>query len=246
MCPQVGRPPKLRMADGTLIKSEIKSEKKKPRIFANWLECQQCDYKCRKRVPLQTHMLEEHNEIIYLCQHCEQMFKDKDVMKEHEKRVHGGVKYPCPQLECSYSNTIISELEDHVRKHKNFLETCGLCEHTADNVTDLNLHINEHHNGENMFCEHCTATATNLDGLKEHIALNHGKPSQTSCSKCEFETSIVKLLKCHEDNFHKTVEYKCSQCVFVCNWESSLPLVYTVIDQPDKTKIIQHAFSKVG
>jgi hypothetical protein len=223
MGPRVGRPPKLRAADGLPVPPV---SKKKPRIFANWLECQQCDYKCRKRQPLQSHMLEEHNEIIYLCQHCEEMFKDKNLLRDHERRVHGGVKFPCPEFECSYASSIVEELEQHVRGHPAFVEACSTCDHKADNFSQLNEHIEKEHPGDELHCEHCTATATSSEGLKEHMALNHPKPSQTSCSKCDFATKITKLQKCHEDTFHKTVEYKCSQCNFICNWESSLQSHY--------------------
>ena len=57
---------------------------KKPKIFSNWLECKHCEYKCRKRKPLQNHMLEEHNVIIYLCEHCDEMFKDKSELQKHK------------------------------------------------------------------------------------------------------------------------------------------------------------------
>merc|ERR1719195_883799 len=56
---------------------------KKPKIFSNWLECKHCEYKCRKRKPLQTHMLEEHIEIhldfIVPCDYCE--FKAQSIRK---------------------------------------------------------------------------------------------------------------------------------------------------------------------
>ena len=219
----MGRPPKLRDPNGMPLPPAVK---KKPRIFSNWLECKHCDYKCRKRQPLQTHMLEEHNEIIYLCQHCEQIFKDKQELQEHDRRVHGGVKFPCPELDCNFATSETGELEEHVRNHETLLEACPTCHHKADNVADLNSHIEAEHMGEKLYCEHCTATAITSESLREHTALNHPKPSPTSCSKCDFATKIAKLLKCHEETFHKTVEYKCSQCSFVCNWESSLQSHY--------------------
>ena len=37
-----------------------------------------CDYTCKKRNPLQNHMLVEHNE-------------DKVEMREHDKTIHGGI-----------------------------------------------------------------------------------------------------------------------------------------------------------
>ena len=91
---------------------------KKPKIFSTWLECKQCEYKCRKRKPLQNHMLEEHNEIIYLCEHCDDIFKDKTEMQEHERGVHGGIKYPCPEVDCPYSTPDIKDLEEHIEIHQ--------------------------------------------------------------------------------------------------------------------------------
>ena len=219
---QVGRPPKIRTADGL----PAPSVPKKPRIFSNWLQCHHCDYKCRKRQPLQSHMLEEHNEIIYLCQHCEEIFKDKDLLTDHERRVHGGVKFPCPQSDCSFACPIVGELEEHVRGHLGFVESCNLCDYKADNIPELNVHVENEHQGEKLYCEHCPATTTDLNSLREHSALHHPKPTQTSCSKCEFATKITKMLSSHEEIFHKTVEYKCSQCSFICNWESSLQSHY--------------------
>ena len=224
MGPRVGRPPKLRDASGMPLPPVAS---KKPRIFANWLKCQHCDYKCRKRQPLQSHLLEEHNEIIYLCQHCEEMFKDKDLLRDHERKVHGGVKFPCPESDCNFASTSVPQLEEHARSHPNLLEPCPNCDHQADNMTDLNTHTLAHHPGEKMFCEHCSVSVSNSEDLREHMIHNHHQqPIPTSCSKCEFSSNISKLLKSHQENFHKTVEYKCSQCPFVCNWESSLQSHY--------------------
>ena len=108
-----GRPKHSKLSNG-----HEAGVKKKPRIFSNWLECKLCDYKCRKKTPLQNHMLEVHNEIVYLCEHCDEMSKDKTAMQEHEKNVHGGIKYPCPELDCPYSTADVKELEDHVEIHQ--------------------------------------------------------------------------------------------------------------------------------
>ena len=147
MGPRVGRPPKLRDASGMPL-PPVPS--KKPRIFANWLKCHQCEYKCRKRQPLQSHLLEEHNEIIYLCQHCEEIFKDKDILLDHERKVHGGVKFPCPENDCNFASTVVPELEEHARKHISIMEPCPNCDHKADNVTDLNTHTD--------LCDGCSYT----------------------------------------------------------------------------------------
>ena len=194
---------------------------KKPKIFSNWLECKHCEYKCRKRKPLQTHMLEEHNEIIYLCEHCDEMFKDKSEMQEHERGIHGGIKYPCPEADCSYATPDIRDLEEHIEIHLDFIVPCDYCEFKAQSIRKLNCHMEDVHEGCKFYCSFCNFNAPKKDEVKIHQDMMH-KHHISSCSRCDFTTSNPKLLKCHEDTFHKTVEYKCTQCDFKCNWESSL------------------------
>ena len=194
---------------------------KKPKIFSNWLECKHCEYKCRKRKPLQNHMLEEHNEIIYLCEHCDEMFKDKSEMQEHERGIHGGIKYPCPEADCTYATPDIKDLEEHIEIHQDFVIPCDYCEYKAQSVRKLNCHMEDAHEGSKFYCSFCDFTAPKKDEVKIHQDMMH-KHQIASCTRCDFTTSNPKLLKCHEETFHKTVEYKCQQCDFKCNWESSL------------------------
>jgi hypothetical protein len=46
------------------------------------------------------------------------MFKDKAEMQEHEKTVHGGIKYPCPEIDCPFTTSDVKELEEHVEIHQ--------------------------------------------------------------------------------------------------------------------------------
>lgn len=206
---------------GSLNKVTLNGVKKKPRIFSTWLECRQCEYKCRKRKPLQNHMLEEHNEIIYLCEHCDDIFKDKSEMQEHERTVHGGIKYPCPELDCTFATSDVRELEEHVDIHQDFVIPCELCEFKAQSIRKLNSHMCEKHEGCKVYCSFCEFHTGKPEILKSHEDLMH-KQNIASCSRCDFTTCNAKLLNAHEETFHKTIEYKCSQCNFKCNWESSL------------------------
>ena len=194
---------------------------KKPKIFTNWLECKQCEFKCRKRKPFQNHMLEEHNEIIYLCDHCDEMFKDKSELQEHERGIHGGIKYPCPEADCNFSTPDIRDLEEHIELHQDYAIQCDYCEYKAQSVRKLNCHMLDAHDGVKFYCKFCEFTASKKDEIKLHQDMIH-KNHIASCSRCDFTTYNPKLLKCHEDTFHKTVEYKCQLCEFKCNWESSL------------------------
>ena len=196
---------------------------KKPKIFSNWLECKHCEYKCRKRKPLQNHMLEEHNEIIYLCEHCDEMFRDKSELQEHERGIHGGIKYPCPEENCNYATPDIRDLEEHIEIHLDYIVPCDLCEFKAQSIRKLNCHMEEVHAGPEckFYCSFCEFTALKKEEVKIHQDVMH-KNHYASCSRCDFTTSKPKLLKCHEETFHKTVEYKCTQCDFKCKWESSL------------------------
>jgi len=211
-----GRPKHSKLSNG-----HEAGVKKKPRIFSNWLECKLCDYKCRKKTPLQNHMLEVHNEIVYLCEHCDEMSKDKTEMQEHEKTVHGGIKYPCPELDCPFTTADVKELEDHVEIHQESIIPCELCEYKAQSMRKLNVHMDECHEGINYYCSFCEFTTNKKEDLKIHEDMMH-KHNQICCSRCDFTTSNGRLLKSHEETFHKTIEYKCSQCEFTCNWESSL------------------------
>ena len=74
---------------------------------------------------------------------------------------------------------------------------------------------------ENFFTVHVKTESgsTSICFRKEDMMHRH---KIASCSRCDFTTSNARLLKSHEETFHKTIEYKCSQCEFACNWESSL------------------------
>jgi hypothetical protein len=201
------------------------SVKKPTRIFSNWLECHRCEYKCRKRRPLQNHMLEEHNEIIYLCDHCENIYKDKDELMTHKSSVHGGVKYPCPDSNCSFSSSSVSELEEHVKLHEPSEYQCEFCHIKCESIQKLNIHMEHEHQGIRFYCEDCNFSHSSREVLNCHNQQVHnGRPSR--CSKCEFATINLKLLQAHEATFHRAVEYKCNKCDFRCNWESNLKQHY--------------------
>ena len=172
---------------------------KKPKIFSTWLECKQCQYKCRKRKPLQTHMLEEHNEIIYLCEHCEKIFKDKTEMQEHERGVHGGIKYPCPELDCSYSTPDIQSLEEHIES----------------------THQDLSHKHEISHCKRCDFTTSNPKLLKCHEDTFH-KTVEYNCSQCDFKCNWESSLRQHTEQCHGSKDFSCDVCSFTCRWKTAL------------------------
>ena len=172
---------------------------KKPKIFSNWLECKHCEYKCRKRKPLQNHMLEEHNEIIYLCEHCDEMFKDKSELQEHERGIHGGIKYPCPEENCTYATPVIRDLEEHLVK----------------------IHQDVMHQNNIASCSRCDFSTSNPKLLKCHEETFH-KTVEYKCTQCDYKCNWESSLRQHTEQHHGSKDFKCEQCDFRCRWKTAL------------------------
>ena len=155
-------------------------------------------------------MLEEHNEIIYLCEHCDDMFKDKAEMQEHDKTVHGGIKYPCPEFDCPYTTSDVKELEEHVEIHQEFEIPCEFCEYKAQAMRKLNDHMDECHDGITFYCGHCEFKATEREDLNVHLEIH--KQNVASCSRCDFTTANAKLLKIMKKGFTKLASRNVTIC----------------------------------
>ncbi len=195
------------------------------RYKAGWLECHQCDYKCRERRLLHSHMLQEHNDTIYLCLHCEEMFKDKNLLQEHKRRVHGDVKLIWPEYEYTKASSIVNKLE---REHSALVEACNSCDHKADNFFKLNEHIAKEHPGEELHCKlkpfQRALWSTQLWTIRnqfQHPVLNEilqRNKVQSVQHHCNWESS----LQSHYVKHHSGPKgFECGDCRFTNRWETS-------------------------
>ena len=101
--------------------------------------CDQCDYKSRRKRDLQKHVMYTHNtdpavkrpqwykykqsDERFTCPQCGQSFRKKSYVKEHIERVHEQVKYICDQCDKVYSRR--SHLRRHIEAdHENKVKGC--------------------------------------------------------------------------------------------------------------------------
>ena len=75
---------------------------------------------------------------------------------------------------CPYQNVNMDQLKDHIARVHESKTSCNKCNETFQNVTELNIHMENHGEEEeensNHLCRLCPYQTTNIDQLEDHIA----------------------------------------------------------------------------
>ena len=79
------------------------------------------------------------------CELCGKGFEDNKAMKQHKNAVHLGLRIKCEKCERDFSHP--SGLHKHLKRdHEGVKIICPYCQ---KNVSDLKIHILNHHEQEN-------------------------------------------------------------------------------------------------
>merc|ERR1712012_839231 len=108
--------------------------------------CMHCDYKCGKKDNLRKHIKAVHDRTCdFNCSQCKYKSSRKSHLKTHIKAVHEKAKdHFCPY--CDYKSARKDQIKTHMKTCKgnrmSMVEIrCNLCDHVADNETELTEHL---------------------------------------------------------------------------------------------------------
>jgi len=97
--------------------TDERERSEKPAKLAE-LQCDQCDFRCRKTCDMKRHKERKHEGIRYPCDQCSHVATELRHLKRHKLSIHEGVRYACNQ--CNYTATQPSHLRNH-KKKKHFV-----------------------------------------------------------------------------------------------------------------------------
>ena len=119
------------------------------------------------------HILPEHDSFPINCEICYDTLKDKSDAKDHV-RIHSykTATYKCS--DCDFVGENEYTMNVHVGKHHLEILECGLCDHTAKTLDDLELHL---FTCETFQCLNCGEKEKTLDSMKTHIREVHENAS---------------------------------------------------------------------
>ena len=237
---------KLKMHSQTFHKKCAKCDKKfddKDLHYEMWhgkIECKHCDYSCRSKGLLKSHMRENHDSDLevtsnnWTCEECDKTYSDRQSYKTHCQWMHNKCA-KCNKAfvdkvkhykishnlvicnHCEYTSKNNTVMTKHIEeKHKN-LGKCRICSEEFDSK-DIRLeHENKVHSHLKQSCDKCDETCLTIRHLASHIAYKHCSKNEEGKTVCLYCTTFNRKrpldLSYHILNKHfNQPNYKCSQC----------------------------------
>ena len=131
---------------------------------------------------------EKQTHRIFLCNICDQVFRQKKSMLDHRMSIHEGVKYQCE------------------RCPKKFAWKTGLDNHIRDK------HLFKY----KMQCSKCNKTFVSKKGLDYHLRISCEEKTSVDkpfdCDNCEQKFASGDSLWHHKNTFHNGKRYNCTKC----------------------------------
>ena len=109
------------------------------------IKCSFCDFETISKQGLKVHVKRKHtlpeNESFPInCEICNDTLKDKSDAKDHV-RIHSYKTATNKGSDCDFVGENEYTMNVHVGKHHLEILECGLCDHTAKTLDDLELHL---------------------------------------------------------------------------------------------------------
>ena len=142
------------------------------------IKCSFCDFETISKQGLKVHVKRKHTlpeteSFPNNCEICNDTLKDKSEAKDHlRKHSYKTATYKCSDCDFVGENTYTMNV--HVGKHHMDVLECGLCDHTAKTLDDLELHL---FTCETFKCLECGEKEKTLDRMKTHIKEFHENAS---------------------------------------------------------------------
>ena len=138
------------------------------------LFCKQCNHTVTASEELKRHVQSVHEGIVYPCDQCSYVSKRRADLKVHFMSKHNTGLYKCTEEFCSHETYSKFRLERHFEsEHEGLVKyKCEFmnCNFVSDKKSDFKVHELSHSGAK---CKRCKQTFGNLDGLEEHMKLNH-------------------------------------------------------------------------
>ncbi|XP_045776502.1 oocyte zinc finger protein XlCOF6-like isoform X1 [Maniola jurtina] len=171
----------------------------------------------------------------YCCPLCENVFSSPSRLIYHLNKhidisITDGIVC-CDQLYVNKFDFAAHIQVEHVSRilDENTCKSCGL---TANNLEELQTHINEEHPESNdlnerteilhisnrqkyipVVCPKCNKTISNKYNLRLHIMHSHNQPTTFTCEKCNKSYKSRGSLNYHHKIYHEgNLRYLCSFC----------------------------------
>ena len=132
----------------------------------NPFKCDKCDFNTTSLEDLEKHK-KYHKKI---CHKCGYFAENLEELKEHKAKNHK-IKDPAYKCyDCNYKTNHPEELKHHrIKEHeKNLSCTVRGCTFLANNIDELNSHMNRHLAVNPFKCDNCDFNTTSLKDLREH------------------------------------------------------------------------------
>ncbi|CAH0599035.1 unnamed protein product [Chrysodeixis includens] len=170
------------------------------------------------------HVMNDHAQQTFECEHCGKGFKRPQYLKRHVEQHH---TKPL-RLECAVCLRVFHErgwYRTHIRSHNEEIRamtvkvpaTCSICSREFKTKEGLKRHLLTHDN-EDVACELCGEKCKNRNTLAQHYLKVHnekyeGAPEQT-CPQCMRVCATRVILKRHMKRMHsdRTKKYQCDHC----------------------------------
>lgn len=178
---------------------------------SNLHQCDLCSFSSKSKADIRKHVLSHQKYKNYICNECEQEFKNKDRLQHHAKLMK---VYNCDncneQFRCLYALRSHEKML-HVRSYK-----CDQCSYVTSAKSVLTYHKNIHN--KKFSCMTCAKYFASSNNLKHHqMKHKHGiyakvPELQFPCNECKNIYRTKYCLSAHKLAMHSHKTFQCDYC----------------------------------
>lgn len=188
-------------------------------------KCEYCEYTCKLKKMLKSHMRTHQPEKKILCKYCDFLCHQNSDLVTHTFYKHREYctanTFKCE--ECGKEFIKQRELRIHYATHtKQYFNHCSECSYSCSRKDILELHIKKYHTKQEkeVKCPKCDYTCFNHTQLNRHSVV-HTDMRYFSCDLCDYVCRKKFTLQEHQVKEHNTKcinadsKAKCDKCEYV-------------------------------